>query len=113
MGEVIAVQFGNRAEPSPILQDAETILMAVASYYGTTVEALKGPRRHRAVAFPRAVAMYLCRNRLGLSYPAIGSVFGGKDHSTVMMAVRKIEAVVRREDAAVLHALEQIEWRLS
>lgn len=91
------------------IRGAADVLLAVANYYNVTIEALKGTRRFRSIAFPRAMAMYLCRQRLGTSYPGIGAVFGGRDHSTAITAVRKIAAIVRREDAAVLIALEQIE----
>ena len=69
----------------------EAIQREVASYFGVKLHDLKGPKRHRAVAHPRMVAMYLARQLTAMSYPEIGSRFGGKDHSTVISAVRKIE----------------------
>src|SRR3954468_22204603 len=69
----------------------EAIQREVASYFGVKLHDLKGPKRHRAVAHPRMVAMYLARRLTSMSYPEIGSRFGGKDHSTVISAVRKIE----------------------
>jgi chromosomal replication initiator protein len=69
----------------------EAIQREVASYFEVKLHDLKGPKRHQAVAHPRLVAMYLSRQLTGMSYPEIGSRFGGKDHSTVISAVRKIE----------------------
>jgi len=63
----------------------------VASYFEVKLHDLKGPKRHRAVAHPRMIAMYLSRQLTSTSYPEIGSRFGGKDHSTVISAFRKIE----------------------
>ena len=69
----------------------EAIQREVASYFDVKLHDLKGPKRHRAVAHPRMIAMYLARKLTTMSYPEIGSRFGGKDHSTVISAVRKIE----------------------
>jgi len=63
------------------------------------------------VAHPRMVAMYLTRKLTNMSYPEIGSRFGGKDHSTVMSAVRKIERLCA-EDPAVRSVVATIESRL-
>lgn len=90
----------------------ETIQRAVCDYYGLELADLKSHRRHRAVSFPRMVAMYLCRQRLGTSFPELGDRFGGKDHTTVMSAVRKIDGLLRSEDPAVMNAVEAIERRL-
>jgi chromosomal replication initiator protein len=69
----------------------ETIQREVAGYFDVKLHELKGPKRHRAVAHPRMIAMYLARKLTNMSFPEIGSRFGGKDHSTVISAVRKIE----------------------
>lgn len=69
----------------------EAIQREVASYFDVKLHDLKGPKRHRAVAHPRMIAMYLARKLTSMSYPEIGGRFGGKDHSTVISAVRKIE----------------------
>ena len=81
---------GMVAEKNKIL-NADKVQKIVANYYSVKVADLRGSRRHRAIAAPRQVAMYLCRKHCGLSYAEIGQSFGGKDHSTVISAVRKIE----------------------
>jgi len=75
-----------------------TIIAATAEYFETTVEELRGPGKTRAVAMPRQIAMYLCRELTDLSLPKIGQAFG-RDHTTVMYAEKKIkkEMASRRE----------------
>ena len=91
----------------------EDIQRAVCDYYSIRLADLKSHRRHRAVSFPRMVAMYLCRQRLGTSFPELGDRFGGKDHTTVMSAVRKIDGLIKNEDPAVMNAVEAIERKLN
>jgi len=86
----------------------ESIQREVAGYFGVRVSDLKGPRRHRAISHPRAIAMYLCRTLTTMSFPEIGSRFGGKDHSTVISAVRKIDKLIKEDPAqrSVVKTLE-------
>jgi chromosomal replication initiator protein len=99
-----------KAEAATTVED---IQRAVCDYYSIRLADLKSHRRHRAVSFPRMVAMYLCRQRLGTSFPELGDRFGGKDHTTVMSAVRKIDGLMRNEDPAVMNAVEAIERKLN
>lgn len=69
----------------------ESIQKLVSDYYQIKPSELKSARRVRSLVEPRQVAMYLCKKHLHASYPEIGHKFGGKDHTTVMHAVRKIE----------------------
>jgi chromosomal replication initiator protein len=89
----------------------EAVQREVASYFDVKLHDLKGPKRHRAVAHPRMVAMYLARKLTKMSYPEIGSRFGGKDHSTVISAVRKIERLCS-EDPSVRSVVGTIESHL-
>jgi chromosomal replication initiator protein len=61
------------------------------------VSDLKSKRRTKTVVYPRQVAMYLCRTLTDSSFPEIGRQFGGKDHSTVIHAVRLITDQVERD----------------
>ena len=63
----------------------------IADTYNITVEDLKGKKRNVEIAVPRQIAMYICRTHINESLPKIGSEFGGKDHTTVMHSVNKIE----------------------
>lgn len=90
----------------------EDIQRLACGYFGIRLVDLKSRRRHRAVSFPRMVAMYVCRQRLGTSYPELGERFGGKDHTTVISAVRKIGGLVEAQDERVLSAVDAIERKL-
>jgi chromosomal replication initiator protein len=86
----------------------DAVIKAVASYYGLKPSDIKSERRHKSVATPRAVAMYLSRHHTKDSYPDLARAFGGKHHTTVISAVQKI--VERLKDDASLrseiHAVE-------
>jgi chromosomal replication initiator protein len=69
----------------------ESIQKEVASYCGLRVQDLKSVKKQKNIALPRQIAMFLARRYTGASYPEIGEKFGGKDHSTVIHAVKKIE----------------------
>lgn len=69
----------------------EDIIRLVAEQFELDVSDLVGNRRHKEVVAARQVAMLLCREILALSYPALGKLFGGKDHSTVLYAIRKVQ----------------------
>jgi chromosomal replication initiator protein len=86
----------------------DSVIKAVASYYGLKPSDIKSERRHKSVATPRAVAMYLSRHHTKDSYPDLARAFGGKHHTTVISAVQKI--IERLKDDASLrsevHAIE-------
>jgi chromosomal replication initiator protein len=69
-----------------------TIMAATAEYFGLTMEDLCGSSRSRVLVTARQIAMYLCRELTDLSLPKIGQMFGGRDHTTVIHADRKIRA---------------------
>jgi chromosomal replication initiator protein len=69
----------------------DAILKSVAEHYGVKVSDLRSDRKHKAIAGPRQMAMYLIRELTNCSFPDIGQRFGGRDHTTVMYAVKKIE----------------------
>ncbi|MDD3862105.1 MAG: chromosomal replication initiator protein DnaA [Candidatus Gracilibacteria bacterium] len=71
-------------------KSAIDVMNIVAEYYGVDLEQLKGVCRHTEIMVPRQICMYLIKNELGDSYEKIGSVFGGKNHTTVMHACNKI-----------------------
>ncbi|WP_105970236.1 chromosomal replication initiator protein DnaA [Streptomyces geranii] len=73
---------------------APAIMAATADYFGLTVEDLCGSSRGRQLVTARQIAMYLCRELTDLSLPKIGAQFGGRDHTTVMHADRKIRALM-------------------
>ena len=88
----------------------DSVIKSVASYYGLKPSDIKSERRHKSVATPRAVAMYLSRHHTKDSYPDLARAFGGKHHTTVISAVQKI--IERLKDDASLrseiHAIESM-----
>jgi chromosomal replication initiator protein len=86
------------------------VIKAVASYYGLKPSDIKSERRHKSVATPRAVAMYISRHHTKDSYPDLARAFGGKHHTTVISAVQKIIGRVK-DDASLrseIHAIESM-----
>jgi chromosomal replication initiator protein len=83
------------------------ILEKVSERYGFTVEEITGKSRRRPLVTARQVAMYVVRELTELSYPAIGRVFGDRDHTTVMHAVSKIEALMA-ERKAIFHQVQAL-----
>ncbi|MBT9586233.1 chromosomal replication initiator protein DnaA [bacterium] len=90
--------------------DIRRIQEIVCEYFSMTAKDLLGTRRDQRIVRPRQVAMYLCKEITGASYPEIGTQFGGKDHTTVIHACRKVEANL--EDHYIRTSLENIQARL-
>ena len=89
----------------------DNIQKNVASFYNISVSDLKSSKKLKIYAFPRQVAMYLCRTMTNSSFPEIGEKFGGKDHSTVIYAVRQIEKKLN-EDRELKNVTETIKNQL-
>lgn len=70
----------------------------VAKYFSIDKDDLSGNKRSNEIAFPRQIAMYLCREIANMSYPQIGTDFGGRDHSTVMHGCKKIEKEIKEKN---------------
>lgn len=75
----------------------DEIQRKVAEHYGLRIQDMHSARRARTIARPRQVAMYLCKKLTARSLPEIGRKFGGRDHTTVMHAVRKIEELMLQD----------------
>ena len=75
--------------------DVARIQKIVSEYFSISVEDIRSKKRSSNIAFPRQIAMYLCRVMTSESFPRIGIEFGGKDHSTVMHSVEKIETEIK------------------
>jgi chromosomal replication initiator protein len=83
------------------------ILKVVAAHYGLKVSDLKSKSNARTIAFPRQVAMYMCKDLTDLSYPEIGRLFNDKHHSTVMYSVDKIDQL-RQDDSDLSRTIEML-----
>lgn len=90
----------------------EAVQKAVASHFSVRIADLKGPRRHKGISRPRMIAMFLARELTGSSFPEIGLRFGGKDHSTVINACKRITAL-SDEDPELHSAVSQLREQLS
>ena len=88
--------------------DITRIQKVVAEYFQISTEDIRSKKRSSNIAFPRQIAMYLCRKLTSESFPKIGTEFGGKDHSTVMHSVEKIELEMKNNSdlAAIIKKLE-------
>ncbi len=95
---------------SPLIT-ASHIQQVVANYYNIDIKDIQGSKKTKNIAFPRQVAMYLCRKLLDISLPKIGEQFGGRDHSTVFYAVSKIEKTLKKE-TSFQQEIEEIEEQI-
>ena len=86
--EIISTGVGDNNE-------VHRIQRIVAEYFQISIDDIKSKKRSSNISFPRQIAMYLCRNMTDESFPKIGLEFGGKDHSTVMHSVEKIENEIK------------------
>jgi len=75
----------------------DEIQRGVAEYFKIELADLRGARRQRSILYPRQVAMFLCRRLTDASLPEIGRAFGGRDHTTVMHGVQKIEREITQD----------------
>ena len=87
------------------------IINVVADYYNLTPALIIGRNRTSQVALARHIGMYLTREILDLPFARIGKAFGGKDHSTVINAITKVEKQLK-EDPALIQAINEIKERL-
>lgn len=88
-------------------KDSREIQKAVAEYYNISIESLLSKSRKADYVLPRQIAMYLTRELLKYSFPRIGDEFGGRDHTTVMYAVQKVEKL-RIIDNQVEHDIKAL-----
>ncbi|MCC6421966.1 MAG: chromosomal replication initiator protein DnaA [Phycisphaerales bacterium] len=82
--------LGDSVIPDQKRISIQQILDAVTKYYNVRLADLQSDKRHKSIAFPRQVCMYLARQHTSYSLGEIGGYFGGRDHTTVLYAVRKV-----------------------
>ncbi len=93
LAELVLKDLIPEAQDTPQIT-AATIMGQTASYFGLSIDDLCGTSRSRVLVTARQIAMYLCRELTDLSLPKIGQHFGGRDHTTVMHAERKIRSLM-------------------
>lgn len=81
----------------PVIVTGERIQEKVAEFYQIRIDDFKAKKRTKNIAYPRQIAMYLCREMTDLSLPKIGELFGGRDHTTVLHAYDKIVAELKND----------------
>ncbi|MDP3938110.1 MAG: helix-turn-helix domain-containing protein, partial [Deltaproteobacteria bacterium] len=89
----------------------DSIQKLVCKHYNIKVSEVKSAKKIKTLTLPRQIAMYLCREYTNESYPSIGQEFGGKDHSTVIHAVKNIKLKLK-EDISLKNALNILEKEL-
>lgn len=87
------------------------VFNVVSEYYGVGVQALKGEKRTKIIAWPRQILMYILRNELRLPFDEVGRLVGGRDHSTVMHADDKVKEVLKN-DVVVHKEITEIKKKL-
>jgi chromosomal replication initiator protein len=98
--------LGGSGSVDPKRLSIQAIQKEVCSSYSISIEALPGVTKSRPLVIARQVGMYLSRKLTGATYAAIGSSFGGRDHSTVIYACRKVRAEMRRNRAFAERVVE-------
>jgi chromosomal replication initiator protein len=100
--------LGEAATPEQRRITIQQIFDVVTKYYNVRLSDLQSKRRHKSIAFPRQVCMYFARRHTRYSLEEIGGYFGGRDHTTVLHAVRTVDADIKadREIARQLGTME-------
>jgi chromosomal replication initiator protein len=116
LGRQIDIEFARQelaltSNPRASEAGVDDIQRVVCHHFKLRTSDLLSKDRHKSIAFARHVAMYLCKQRLKCSFPELGRAFGNRDHTTVMSAVRKVEAL-RTSDPEVRAHLEALERKL-
>jgi chromosomal replication initiator protein len=98
--ELVGEALADLVTPAAVNREPDGIIEAVGRYYGVSLEDLRGKARNKTIIAPRHLAMYLLREDGRLSFPQIGSLLGGRDHSSVLHACEKIAGEIERNGPA-------------
>lgn len=90
----------------------DLVVKVVAGYFGVTPADIKGKSKNQSVVLPRQIAMYLCRKMTDFSTTEIGTEFGGKNHTTVMYNVQKIESRLKSSEKEINTLIEKLESQI-
>ena len=92
--------------------DVHRIQRTVCDYFKVNIDDIKGKKRNQTINYPRQVAIYLCRKMTTESFPKIGTYFGGRDHSTIISAYKKIEDEINTNEQ-LNNIIEELKKELS
>ena len=109
--ELAKAALGDAATPEQKRITIQQIFEAVTKYYNVRLADLQGKKRHKSIAFPRQVCMFLARKNTPYSLEEIGGYFGGRDHTTVLHAVRTVDGDCK-EDAEINKQLVHLQGQL-
>ena len=109
--ELAKAALGESATPEQRRITIQNILDVVTKYYNVRLSDLQSKKRHKSIAFPRQVCMFLARRHTRYSLEEIGGYFGGRDHTTVLHAVRTVDEDIKN-DREIAEQLTQIEGQL-
>lgn len=90
----------------------DLIIKVVANYFNVSPSDIKGKNKSQSVVLPRQIAMYLCRRMTDFSTTEIGNEFGGKEHTTVMYNVQKIEARLKSSEKEINNLIDKLETQI-
>ena len=90
----------------------DMIIKVVSSYFNVSASDIKGKNKNQSVVLPRQIAMYLCRKMTDFSTTEIGNEFGGKNHTTVMYNVQKMEARLNSSEKEINSVIEKLETQI-
>jgi chromosomal replication initiator protein len=110
--ELAKAALGDSATPDQKRITIQQIFDAVTKYYNVRLSDLQSKRRHKSIAFPRQVCMYLARRHTRYSLEEIGGYFGGRDHTTVLHAVRTVDGDTK-SDHEIAKQVTTIETQLT
>src|SRR5204863_843676 len=110
--ELAKSALGDSMTPEQKRITIQQIFDAVTKYYNVRLSDLQSKRRHKSIAFPRQVCMYLARRHTRYSLEEIGCYFGGRDHTTVLHAVRTVTQDCK-DDHDIAKQMSQLEGQLT
>lgn len=109
--EVAQTVLGGSLNPSPKNMTPKQIIERTAAFYDIKVTDLTGAKRDKDIVVPRQIAMYIMRRELGMSFPQIASSLGGRDHTTVMHGVRKINKLAGSNEP-ISHEIQTLKQKI-
>ena len=90
----------------------DLIIKVVSNYFNVSASEIKGKNKNQSVVLPRQIAMYLCRKLTDYSTTEIGNEFGGKEHTTVMYNVQKMEARLKSSEKEINSVIDKLETQI-
>ena len=110
--ELAKTALGDTEAPEQKRITIQHIIDCVTKYYAVRIADLQSKKRNKSIAWPRQVCMFLARKHTRYSLEEIGGYFGGRDHTTVLHAVRTVDGDMK-EDREIARQVNQIDGELA